>query len=49
MMTFNLDEIGLEEIKKIDKKFEVELLGACNANGLVCWFEVYFANISEKK
>lgn len=49
IMAFNLDEIKIEEIKSIEKTFEVELLGACNANGLVCWFEVYFGNISEKK
>jgi hypothetical protein len=49
MMTFNLEEIKVSEIKSIEKTFEVELLGACNANGLVCWFEVVFGNISEKK
>ena len=42
ILTFDLQEISYEEIIKIDRIFELQLLSSAKANGLTFWFEVQF-------
>ena len=42
MLTFDLESVSYEEIIKIDRIFELELLGHSKANGLTFWFEAVF-------
>jgi hypothetical protein len=49
MLTFNLQKVSYEEIIKIDRIFELELLNYYKANGLTFWFEATFDHGIEKR
>ena len=49
LFAFDLQTVSYEEIIKIDRVFETELLGECKANGVVFWFEAAFEHGVEKK
>lgn len=38
IFTFNLQTVSYEEAVKIDRVFELEVLGKCKGNGIVFWF-----------
>lgn len=48
ILNFNLHKVTYQEIIKIDRVFEIDLLSQCKANGLVFWFEASFDHGIEK-
>ena len=46
LLTFDIEKVTYEEIIKINKVVQIDLLGPCKVNGLVIWFQTFFSHCS---